>query len=173
MVSFPIADSESGPSPRGWGEHKKAGGYNSIRRTIPTRVGRTETQRPSGATGSDHPHAGGENPLEFSSRSPSSGPSPRGWGEHEGCHVAPHISRTIPTRVGRTGCTRRGSVPPADHPHAGGENEPFESGFAGFHGPSPRGWGEPVQEQEVRGFGLHTLGDKAHWHHTQGFQNHR
>ncbi len=52
------------------------------------------------------------------------------------------MSRTIPTRVGRT--TRRsvgfGTLP--DHPHAGGENAIGYVWQLAAGGPSPRGWGE-------------------------------
>src|SRR5207253_2917069 len=70
-----------GPSPRGWGELLCDGGRQANVRTIPTRVGRTFLSRRRSATGTDHPHAGGEN--REGQRPPHSlaGPSPRGWGE--------------------------------------------------------------------------------------------
>ncbi len=72
---------EGGPSPRGWGELPRDQSHACRHRTIPTRVGRTAVRRLSRLRGSDHPHAGGENP--FLRRSPRfvDGPSPRGWGE--------------------------------------------------------------------------------------------
>ncbi len=51
----------SGPSPRVWGEHLLLMGVRTVFRTIPTRVGRTIPWCGSGARGSDHPHACGEN----------------------------------------------------------------------------------------------------------------
>ena len=51
--------------------------------------------------------------------------------------------RTIPTRVGRTGCDSPADDMSPDHPHAGGENSaaPSSDGIDD-RGPSPRGWGE-------------------------------
>src|SRR5438034_1171098 len=71
-----------GPSPRACGERIRILSQIPDRRTIPTRVGRTNRQawRPGN----------------------ESGPSPRAWGEpHRGGRGQRDV-RTIPTRVGRT-----------------------------------------------------------------------
>ena len=111
-----------GPSPRGWGEHRRRIRDIHPIRTIPTRVGRTRiavkkprdsrttptrvgrtTRRPATwKTRADHPHAGGENKRKSAVAIKSPGPSPRGWGEHWATHSPPPNLRTIPTRVGRT-----------------------------------------------------------------------
>ena len=109
----------TGPSPRAWGEPGGPTGNRAIRRTIPTRVGRTG--------------------LRSRYRQASAGPSPRMWGERAALdrltllrtiptrvgrtHPARDYpgSRTIPTRVGRTRLERTGCHH-ADHPHACGEN---------------------------------------------------
>ncbi len=131
-----------GPSPRGWGE--QATGYASARwrRTIPTRVGRTTRREGRRVWITDHPHAGGENSLPNPHPPLGGGPSPRGWGERCALPKEGVGSRTIPTRVGRT-CVGVGHArSQADHPHAGGENEPTRKKFSHSPGPSPRGWGE-------------------------------
>ena len=56
-------DTLRGPSPRGWGELELNSKQALRKRTIPTRVGRTRTQRVRRPEWSDHPHAGGENSL--------------------------------------------------------------------------------------------------------------
>ena len=70
-----------GPSPRGWGERREFRGAIIQRRTIPTRVGRTEKAVHLVDSAEDHPHAGGENWRRLPTPSGSDGPSPRGWGE--------------------------------------------------------------------------------------------
>ena len=132
----------AGPSPRGWGERCGSEIQRFRRRTIPTRVGRTCLFRPTGTATTDHPHAGGENESPTRNTSSANGPSPRGWGELSRHPITIADTRTIPTRVGRTG--RRGTFdwPTADHPHAGGENSSRYAAPASEYGPSPRGWGE-------------------------------
>ncbi len=96
----------------------------------------------SSETTSDHPHAGGENAQEFRLSHPTRGPSPRGWGEQQGATIWSTETRTIPTRVGRTGQQIAESRNSADHPHAGGEDDGVGLGRQRRDGPSPRGWGE-------------------------------
>ena len=132
-----------GPSPRGWGEPAWAGPAAGVRRTIPTRVGRTAGKRRARSIPSDHPHAGGENDSVTRWGQEGGGPSPRGWGElREGVRVC-RVGRTIPTRVGRTRIRSRAAGRAPDHPHAGGENTIFLPLQRTKGGPSPRGWGEP------------------------------
>ena len=70
----------------------------------------------------DHPHAGGENISPQQGIYSGTGPSPRGWGKRVREMKSMSISRTIPTRVGKTGDSMKGLARDADHPHAGGEN---------------------------------------------------
>jgi len=51
----------SGPSPRTWGEQPEARLGPDVSRTIPTHVGRTRTLASLSAWAPDHPHARGEN----------------------------------------------------------------------------------------------------------------
>ena len=131
-----------GPSPRGWGEHHRHVGQNDSQRTIPTRVGRTTTSGWVAILPSDHPHAGGENPLRGGCKRAGVGPSLRGWGERRALSDRPARRRTIPTRVGRTRWPSAAGARWPDHPHAGGENSDKLAIYRFSVGPSPRGWGE-------------------------------
>ena len=141
-VEFLPSSSPSGPSPRGWGEPRRAASRPRRIRTIPTRVGRTNLRRRSKSKSTDHPHAGGENPPDVLHSDPDPGPSPRGWGERSAALGPDHHARTIPTRVGRTFPGIFGSRHAPDHPHAGGENHMTTYVRRCQNGPSPRGWGE-------------------------------
>ena len=70
-----------GPSPRGWGELVEHAVPPVVIRTIPTRVGRTRSGRTGASNTADHPHAGGENKMNYGTKVGDYGPSPRGWGE--------------------------------------------------------------------------------------------
>ncbi len=132
----------AGPSPRGWGEHVPTTPSHKVRRTIPTRVGRTLTHTPPWPKTPDHPHAGGENAVAKVFFQSLSGPSPRGWGERSCGGFRFRTQRTIPTRVGRTELRWMMTSRNSDHPHAGGENTSDRTDSRNESGPSPRGWGE-------------------------------
>ncbi len=137
-----------GPSPRGWGKPPEQSPPGSPSRTIPTRVGKTGRPGRASDPTPDHPHAGGEN---FERQQPAlqqGGPSPRGWGKHLQIALGWFVSRTIPTRVGKTGDSQPDTLRPADHPHAGGENSQRSNIGTTTPGPSPRGWGKPVEVSE-------------------------
>ena len=136
---------QSGPSPRGWGEHAEEAGEGAGGRTIPTRVGRTSVRLLAAAPEPDHPHAGGENGAQVYYTLDGTGPSPRGWGEQLADELPAQVLRTIPTRVGRTPPAPPPRLPRPDHPHAGGENYSPANEFTTYFGPSPRGWGEHVK----------------------------
>jgi len=59
--SASVLNPNCGPSPRAWGELRKARDRVFLQRTIPTRVGRTWIKRFLLPGKSDHPHARGEN----------------------------------------------------------------------------------------------------------------
>ncbi len=126
-----------------WGELRVTIADKHVRRTIPTRVGRTESLRRNQPSAPDHPHACGENSFASSSASCSFGPSPRVWGEHDGYLPLVDSLRTIPTRVGRTCGIRFWLAFTSDHPHACGENANRNVNRLCYCGPSPRVWGEP------------------------------
>ena len=91
-----------GPSPRGWGKRQRPATILSSKRTIPTRVGKTNILVVCCKIKTDHPHAGGENSTSTRSCGISSGPSPRGWGKRDEVKKTHWPLRTIPTRVGKT-----------------------------------------------------------------------
>ena len=134
---------ENGPSPRGWGKPPSFAVSRARIRAIPTRVGKTPDYPAAHHASAGHPHAGGENFINFRLERLHNGPSPRGWGKRAFRNRARANPRAIPTRVGKTFLRSSGSKADTGHPHAGGENKPFpEFLFPGF-GPSPRGWGKP------------------------------
>ncbi len=131
-----------GPSPRVWGELCVLPVHAAVRRTIPTRVGRTPGSGSWRSLLPDHPHACGENELEFDCSSDHAGPSPRVWGEPPMYESHVRGRRTIPTRVGRTRAGSECTHAMSDHPHACGENILSAWANSSFAGPSPRVWGE-------------------------------
>src|SRR5208282_447536 len=134
-----------GPSPHAWGEHRDGRFRRRRIRTIPTRVGRTRSRSNSATGYSDHPHTRGEN-ATFSSAWPlCSGPSPHAWGERGPQESSRDMSRTIPTRVGRTNRQANPGILRADHPHTRGENGSTVALIASNAGPSPHAWGEPFR----------------------------
>jgi hypothetical protein len=137
-----IGAGQAGPSPRGWGEPEEIQVVALGDRTIPTRVGRTPPGERHHPAETDHPHAGGENYASAAMSDVVIGPSPRGWGELAARLHRLQGTRTIPTRVGRTGNGASTMTFRTDHPHAGGENPTGGGNAAGDFGPSPRGWGE-------------------------------
>ncbi len=92
-----------------------------------------------------HPHAGGEIQLVVKGRHLESGPSPRGWGNLLRLLFDLWVNRSIPTRVGKSGCEVRSDQADSVHPHAGGEIISQNSSNSHSCGPSPRGWGNHFQ----------------------------
>ena len=138
-----ISLQQTGPSPRTWGERNVSRPVVRCVRTIPTHVGRTRARTGAGPSMADHPHARGENARERRSKKTPAGPSPRTWGEHEGCFPLRISGRTIPTHVGRTRPIHELGATTPDHPHARGENEaPFSWRTARSHHPHARGENE-------------------------------
>ena len=132
---------KNGPSPRGWGAPRNANTMTADLRTIPTRVGSTNSAFMPNATPSDHPHAGGEHPGLATGWGIQLGPSPRGWGALYEWNWGKCSDRTIPTRVGSTIVVIPDGFAEADHPHAGGEHVCAVGATRFISGPSPRGWG--------------------------------
>ncbi len=140
--ALPLAQEVPGPSPRAWGELGDRLRFSLLKRTIPTRVGRTVVMKPATELRTDHPHARGENFYPDELAIPDDGPSPRAWGERQQHPVNALVVRTIPTRVGRTLAGVANRILCADHPHARGENASVLRRVVRAIGPSPRAWGE-------------------------------
>ena len=141
----------TGPSPRVWGKLLSGGEVFPNLRTIPTRVGKTFCCDGRRFSASDHPHACGENSTNLSRSRRSFGPSPRVWGKLIVAKNVVHNARTIPTRVGKTGCLQTGNRYSTDHPHACGENGTAEPVYPYSGGPSPRVWGKQKFAMAVSG----------------------
>ena len=134
----------TGPSPRAWGKHKHSTPRERGGRTIPTRVGKTWCPSNAAACITDHPHARGENLHRCDNPACVNGPSPRAWGKRILAREKRKLSRTIPTRVGKTSSRSAAGRPSSDHPHARGENEPWLCRGEFHYGPSPRAWGKRI-----------------------------
>jgi len=132
----------TGPSPRMWGEREVQILDDLDARTIPTHVGRTPIPDHALRPHTDHPHACGENCVNYLQSMPVCGPSPRMWGEPSADDGLCGDKRTIPTHVGRTCHSAAGSCSTSDHPHACGENPSSWTKKIFPSGPSPRMWGE-------------------------------
>ena len=135
---------DAGTSPRVWGEPNLRAGWQTVRRDIPTRVGRTSSFSRTSFSSSGHPHACGENQEIDESSLFDAGTSPRVWGERARAVVVEKLDRDIPTRVGRTTRTRRRRSTLPGHPHACGENITIDAQGREVLGTSSRVWGEPV-----------------------------
>src|SRR5437762_4025930 len=98
--------------------------------------------RSTSASRADYPHTRGENTHFLMKSSRWSGPSPHAWGKRVDDTANVCISRTIPTRVGKTvGVVGRVVLRP-DHPHTRGENAASSYQRRLFSGPSPHAWGK-------------------------------
>ena len=134
-----------GPSPRGWGNRMVLPALQGVTRAIPTRVGKSKRGPTLMQSATGHPHAGGEIDGTRLGVNDLVGPSPRGWGNHLETHLEALADRAIPTRVGKSSRSTKDREQDAGHPHAGGEIRLTFANAAFFHGPSPRGWGNPLR----------------------------
>src|SRR5947209_13761887 len=94
--------SDYGPSPRVWGKRERKRMDFLLKRTIPTRVGKTTNSGKRSRNAADHPHACGENVGGAACQLALAGPSPRVWGRLNEAVGVDLVQRTIPTRVGKT-----------------------------------------------------------------------
>ncbi len=150
-----------GPSPRVWGLRRSGPRCPGPRRSIPTRVGTTQSGLHHRALLPVHPHACGDywaalraerdrrgpSPRVWGLRRPPglsvwrAGPSPRVWGLRPRWRDLTRRKRSIPTRVGTTPAWPTPTARPSVHPHACGDY-PVRRTKTGPHiGPSPRVWG--------------------------------
>ena len=137
----PSRRSESGPSPRGWGNLPQNPECCPALRAIPTRVGKSHMNPDRMLRVAGHPHAGGEIARRSNNPTLQAGPSPRGWGNQRPRLLVADVVRAIPTRVGKSSIARRSALAKTGHPHAGGEIGCWSDLHGTGAGPSPRGWG--------------------------------
>ena len=141
-----VGDCFDGPSPRVWGKLNADGYGYAVKRTIPTRVGKTRVCCSRKTATPDHPHACGENKVVKVNSGATGGPSPRVWGKLKRHIIFRYLHRTIPTRVGKTATRAHALAAIADHPHACGENATAKTPTHTHGGPSPRVWGKLFHE---------------------------
>ncbi len=139
-----------GTSPRVWGKLADQSPGTFMTRNIPTRVGKTLFRQAASVNRPEHPHACGENVTGLAFAGIALGTSPRVWGKLTLAHFAPRRFRNIPTRVGKTPCTRIGRLKWPEHPHACGENFTYSPEAAAEYGTSPRVWGKPWRVEVQR-----------------------
>ena len=132
-----------GPSPRGWGNRIVEDVQISIKRAIPTWVGKSQHRWQGLPAMPGHPHVGGEIGRRGFWRPMFCGPSPRGWGNPRSQSGSRHWRRAIPTWVGKSARRWARGHKRSGHPHVGGEILSIPERFRLMFGPSPRGWGNP------------------------------
>ncbi len=132
-----------GSSPRMWGTHFRNISVISATRFIPTHVGNTVFSASTVGIMSVHPHACGEHSAPASSRTSSTGSSPRMWGTRLCAAGKGARCRFIPTHVGNTQQRDWTLDCRAVHPHACGEHWFVWRTPPRSDGSSPRMWGTP------------------------------
>ena len=137
--------SHPGSSPRAWGKLRSLCTCRSLRRIIPTCVGKTLRGSQESSWFSDHPHVRGENKIHAITSLASAGSSPRAWGKPLPPLARYALMRIIPTCVGKTTRWAINGVYISDHPHVRGENITPPDFVAGYAGSSPRAWGKPAE----------------------------
>ena len=131
-----------GSSPRAWGKDRIKERMSTMRRIIPTCVGkRYSTNDPPPRT-PDHPHVRGEKSASGSTMSHVNGSSPRAWGKGKCRGGSRGSPRIIPTCVGKSVGTSVQTKVHSDHPHVRGEKGKLAGEFSGRAGSSPRAWGK-------------------------------
>ena len=151
---------EDGTSPRLWGDCSEQEFPANIVRYIPTPVGRFSVWLIIIAHAAVHPHACGEighfdstfaippvlptpvHPVGRLEASPTTGTSPRLWGDWKPCLLHPAHYRYIPTPVGRFRQRPMFLSSKSVHPHACGEIFPSCQPSPHVGGTSPRLWGD-------------------------------
>ncbi len=132
---------DGGAPPRAWGGPASTRRATAPGRSTPTCVGRTTRGSMAAWSASEHPHVRGEEASPVKSTSAAGGAPPRAWGGLSQSARLPHLSRSTPTCVGRTG--RAGRCPPAptEHPHVRGEDGYLLYPGRVHTGAPPRAWG--------------------------------
>ena len=100
-MSNQLPCSLNGSSPRVWGVQPHWAAHGQKLRFIPTGVGRAARVTRPGLPGPVHPHGCGACLPPDSSTMPVIGSSPRVWGVLADLPLQEHLSRFIPTGVGR------------------------------------------------------------------------
>ena len=110
-----------GSSPRVWGQARILICCVSEHRIIPTRMGTRTSKSMSAGNMSNHPHAYGDKKSPAVLTAPSTGSSPRVWGQGYHSTAVGVSERIIPTRMGTRVLITRPQHTFKDHPHAYGD----------------------------------------------------
>ena len=99
---------ETGSSPRVWGQGYFSAAFRCVRRIIPTRMGTRQRRRRFHNLGKDHPHAYGDKYKVKRAGFTNAGSSPRVWGQATNFAEAFFKSGIIPTRMGTSSAEMSG-----------------------------------------------------------------
>ena len=125
-----------------WGKLTSPTIQAQLRRSTPTRVGKTPATASIDAAAKVHPHACGENVCLHAVQWTCNGPPPRVWGKRDTVTPCVTDTRSTPTRVGKTSDVNVLLHQDEVHPHACGENSQFPQRRRQWDGPPPRVWGK-------------------------------
>ena len=92
----------------------------------------------------DHPHAYGDKFRKFYNQTPSTGSSPRVWGQDIWQFSINGTVRIIPTRMGTSTAKDLFNASSRDHPHACGDKMQEKRYTDKWRGSSPRVWGQEI-----------------------------
>ena len=140
-VGNKIDNRKKGPSPRGRGNQARRHPRGALAGSIPAWAGKPDRADVVSDCHGVHPRVGGETLPDWTSIWMSSGPSPRGRGNHGPRPLVLSSVGSIPAWAGKpaTGCRRPQRL--RVHPRVGGETTVANFTGAGTSGPSPRGRG--------------------------------
>ena len=136
--------SAEGSSPRVWGQGHHCLHPLNPARIIPTRMGTSPYMPLPLQVAGDHPHAYGDKFRKFYNQTPSTGSSPRVWGQDIWQFSINGTVRIIPTRMGTSTAKDLFNASSRDHPHAYGDKELNLKWDFGLIGSSPRVWGQVI-----------------------------
>ena len=137
-------DKWRGSSPRVWGQEISTGSTFEYVGIIPTRMGTSPYMPLPLQVAGDHPHAYGDKFRKFYNQTPSTGSSPRVWGQDIWQFSINGTVRIIPTRMGTSTAKDLFNASSRDHPHAYGDKELNLKWDFGLIGSSPRVWGQVI-----------------------------
>ena len=114
------------------------------RRITPACAGKTERNRVSSASVTDHPRVCGENFVTADAMPVAFGSPPRVRGKPDGETKALEKERITPACAGKTKCYSRNTMVGADHPRVCGENTMLLTLSKNSVGSPPRVRGKPL-----------------------------
>ncbi len=120
-IVFTFSCKSVGSSPRVWGQASSKTSPTPLTRIIPTRMGTRTWSDVINPAQSYHPHAYGDKKSPAVLTAPSTGSSPRVWGQGLRVHHRRIQAGIIPTRMGTSNTHRSTFTTYRDHPHAYGD----------------------------------------------------